>query len=83
MLETSTHPPGRLEEKFEEFSEPHRRPSPRRDVRTPARIWRLGAPLLVAAVTFVLLWLLSPGLRSDLADFVSFVGSLNAASIKE
>ena len=83
MLETSTHPPGRLEEQFEEFGEPHRRPSPQRAVRTQERIWRLGAPVLVAAVTFVLLWLLSPGLRLDLADLIASVGSLDAASIKE
>jgi uncharacterized membrane protein YdjX (TVP38/TMEM64 family) len=75
--------PGRLQEKFEEFGEPHRRSGSRRAVRTQARIWRLGAPVLVAVATFVLLWLLSPGLRSDLADFAVLVGSLDAASIKE
>jgi uncharacterized membrane protein YdjX (TVP38/TMEM64 family) len=52
-------------------------------VRTRVRVWRLAASVLVAATTFVLVWLLSPGFRSDLADFIAFTGSLDAASIQE
>ena len=48
-----------------------------------AQIQRLVLPVLTAAATFVLLWLLSPGLRLDLTDLIASVGSLDAASMKE
>jgi len=40
-------------------------------------------PVLTAAAPLALLYFLSPGLRSDLTNFVAFVGSIDAASIKE
>jgi len=48
-----------------------------------ARIWRLVLPVLTAAATFVLVWLLSPGLRSDVVDLIAYTSSLDDVSIKE
>jgi len=39
--------------------------------------------MLTAAAPLIVIYLLSPGLRSDLTGFIAFMGSLDAASIKE
>src|SRR5215207_7202271 len=41
------------------------------------------AALLAVAGTFALLWLLSPGLRSDLGQLAVLLGELNAADMKD
>lgn len=83
MSGTATHTQSRSEQRSQGARDLDRKPSTGRTGRTRARTWRLAIPVLVAATTFVLVWLLSPGFRSDLTDFISFVGSLDAASIKE
>src|SRR5215203_662406 len=83
MLDAPTRTPNRSDEKPKGSGRPDRRPSTEKVVGGRARVRHLGTLTLAAATTFVLLWLASAGLRSDLADFVAFVGSLDAASVKE
>lgn len=83
MLDTITHTPGRLEQKSESSAGSDRRSGTGKVKRGRAKLWRLVLPMLTAAAPLIFIYLLSPGLRSDLADFVAFTGSLHAAAIKE
>jgi len=48
---------------------------------TSGRVWL--AALLAALGTFILVWLLSPGLRSDLVQLALFLSALDAADIRD
>jgi uncharacterized membrane protein YdjX (TVP38/TMEM64 family) len=48
---------------------------------TSGRVWL--AALLAALGTFILVWLLSPGLRSDLGYLVVFLSELDAAALRD
>jgi uncharacterized membrane protein YdjX (TVP38/TMEM64 family) len=48
---------------------------------TSRRVWLAG--LLAALGPFILAWLFSPGLRSDLGEVVVFVGGLDAAVLRD
>jgi hypothetical protein len=48
---------------------------------TSGRIWL--AALLAALGTFILLWLLSPGLRSDLGQVADFLSKCDAAALRD
>ena len=48
---------------------------------TSGRIWL--AAILAALGTFILLWLLSPGLRSDLGQVADFLSKWDAAAVRD
>ena len=48
---------------------------------TSGRIWL--AALLAGLGTFILLWLLSPGLRSDLGQVADFLSKWDAAALRD
>ena len=48
---------------------------------TSGRIWL--AALLAALGTFILAWLLSPGLRSDLGQVADFLSKWDAAAVRD
>jgi len=48
---------------------------------TSGRVWL--AALLAALGTFILAWLLSPGLRSDLGQVADFLSALDAAALRD
>ena len=81
MLDTSTHTPERSDQRSKGFGELNREPTTGKVLSGRAGLWRVV--VLTAAATLALLFFLSSGLRSDMTDFVKFVGSIDAASIKE
>jgi uncharacterized membrane protein YdjX (TVP38/TMEM64 family) len=83
MLDTSTHTPERSDQRSRGLGELNREPGAGKVLSGGAGLWRVVVHVLTAAATLALLFFLSPGLRSDLTDFVTFVGSIDAASIKE
>src|SRR5215211_398776 len=83
MLDTSTHTPGRSDQRSKGLGELNNEPSTVKILSGRAGLWRVVVYVLTATATLALLFFLSPGLRSDLTDFVAFVGSIDAASIKE
>src|SRR5215218_5169528 len=83
MLDTSTHTPERSDQRSKGLGELNREPRTGKVLSRRAGLWRVVVPMLTAAATLALLFLLSSGLRLDLTDFVAFVGSIDVASIKE
>ena len=81
MIDTSTHTPERSDQRSKGFGELNREPTTGKVLSGRAGLWRVV--VLTAAATLALLFFLSSGLRSDMTDFVKFVGSIDAASIKE
>src|SRR5829696_6007257 len=83
MLDTSTRTPERSDQRSEGLGDLKREPRTGKALSGRAGLWRVVVPVLTAAAPLALLSFLSPGLRSDLTDFVTFVGSIDVASIRE
>ena len=83
MLDTSTHTPERSDQRSKGPVGLKREPYTGKVLSRGAGLWRVVVHVLTAAATLALLYFLSPGLRSDVTEFVTFVGSIDAASIRE